>query len=415
MSDSPSQAPKSSPARRTQYTLRDVFTPVFIGISLINFLGMVAYYAAFVVSTSFLTQVHHASTSMAGLATGIVVIGCLVGRFFSGRIVELAGCRTVLAAGVILYMASNIGYLADGGLWYYFFIRFISGVAVGVIGTVTGSVVALITPRPLLGRGISYFSMSTALALCFGPFLGIAFLDILGYEGIFLVCAAISAVSVAIALFLSVPNPPARTAARRISIEDFIAPKLIPFCLLIALFCLGWGCAQAFLASYGKAYDVTGAASLFFLFYAAAVLISRPFTGRIYDSHGPAVIFYPAIASLAAGLGLLWTAWGEWSVLAAGVLMGFGFGNIQSLGQSTAVSMVPRERYTQATSTFYIFFDLGIGAAPYLFGLLAGTLSLAQIFGINALIALAGLPIYRLIARYRTQRPASGEAVNLDD
>ena len=210
-------------------------------------------------------------------------------------------------------------------------------------------------------------------------------------------------------IFLHIDHETVKSRPHPISLSDFIDVRLIPFCLLIGLFCLAWGCTQAFLASYGKQFDVTAAASLFFLFYAAAILISRPFTGKIYDMHGPAVVFYPAIVSLAAGLGLLWGAWGGWCVLAAGVLMGFGFGNIQSLGQATAVSMVPRERYTQATSTFYIFFDLGIGIAPYLFGLFADVLDYADIYGINGLIVLAGIPLYWLLRQSRRARPSQGE------
>ena len=215
---------------------RDLFSLTFIGISLINFLGMVSYYATFVVSTSFLTQTYQSSTSTAGLATGIVVIGCLVGRFFIGRIVNQAGYKRILVLGVILYMLTNFGYLVDEGVALFFAVRFISGVAVGVIGTVTGTVVAVITPKPLLGRGIAYFSMSTALALCFGPFLGIAFLDILGYAGIFMICAGISVVSVVIALLLHIDHEAAKSRPHPISLSDFIDVRLIPFCLLIGLF-----------------------------------------------------------------------------------------------------------------------------------------------------------------------------------
>lgn len=55
--------------------------------------------------------------------------------------------------------------------------------------------------------------------------------------------------------------------------------------------------------------------------------------------------------------------------MAADVLAGLDFGNSQSIAQVSAISMVERDRYGQATSTFYIFFDLGL--APYLAGTLA--------------------------------------------
>lgn len=61
--------------------IKAIFTKTFVAISLINMLGLAGYYAIFVVSTQFLSEVFHASTAVAGLATGIIVIGCLVGRF----------------------------------------------------------------------------------------------------------------------------------------------------------------------------------------------------------------------------------------------------------------------------------------------------------------------------------------------
>lgn len=66
----------------SQSALRAIFSRTFIAISLINMLGMIGYYAIFVVCTRYLMDGFSASASMAGLATGIVVIGCLVGRFF---------------------------------------------------------------------------------------------------------------------------------------------------------------------------------------------------------------------------------------------------------------------------------------------------------------------------------------------
>ena len=76
--------------------LEAIFSKTFVAISLINMLGLAGYYAIFVVSTRYLSEVFHASTGTAGLATGIIVIGCLVGRFFTGSIVHRAGYLRVL-------------------------------------------------------------------------------------------------------------------------------------------------------------------------------------------------------------------------------------------------------------------------------------------------------------------------------
>lgn len=60
-----------------QSALHAIFSRTFVAISLINMLGMIGYYAIFVVCTRYLMDGFSASASTAGLATGIVVIGCL--------------------------------------------------------------------------------------------------------------------------------------------------------------------------------------------------------------------------------------------------------------------------------------------------------------------------------------------------
>lgn len=67
------------PALSSSSALRAIFTRTFVAISLINMLGLAGYYAIFVVSTRYLSEVFHASPAIAGLATGLIVIGCLVG------------------------------------------------------------------------------------------------------------------------------------------------------------------------------------------------------------------------------------------------------------------------------------------------------------------------------------------------
>lgn len=165
--------------------LRAIFSRTFVAISLINMLGMVGYYAIFVICTHFAAEQFGASLAMAGLATGIVVIGCLVGRFFYG--LHHSHCRLSTSA---LYRCCghvfNERSLLDcrrslATLYCSFHLR----LAKGVIGTATGTFVATIVPRHLHGRGIAYYSMSTALALCFGPFIGIALLGTIDYTGIF--------------------------------------------------------------------------------------------------------------------------------------------------------------------------------------------------------------------------------------
>lgn len=394
----------------SQSALRAIFSRTFIAISLINMLGMIGYYAIFVVCTRYLMDGFSASASMAGLATGIVVIGCLVGRFFTGSIIRDVGYRRVLGIGVFFFFLMNVAYFFSHEIWQIFSVRFISGVAMGVIGTATGTYVATIVPRQFHGRGISYFSMSTALALCFGPFIGIALIGSLGYDGIFGIATGLSAVSLLLMWFVIDVTPPKdqKREKKTLSLDDFIDKRLVPFSIFVGIVCLTWGNVQALLADYAKTYDVVAAASSFFLLYAGASLLTRPITGKFYDAHGPVVLIFSTLVLMIVGLLLLASHAGSWVVLLAGAIMGLGFGNFQSLSQVSGISLVPRERFAQATSTIFIFFDLGVGMAPYLSGFLVQPVGYAGIFAINAAVVALTIPLYWIVWKKRPQKPNVG-------
>lgn len=389
-----------------QSALRAIFSRTFIAISLINMLGMIGYYAIFVVCTRYLMDGFSASASTAGLATGTVVIGCLVGRFFTGSVIRDVGYRRVLGIGVFFFFLMNVAYFFSHEIWQIFSVRFISGVAMGVIGTATGTYVATIVPRQFHGRGISYFSMSTALALCFGPFIGIALIGSLGYDGIFGIATGLSAVSLLLMWFVIDVTPPKdqKREKKTLSLDDFIDKRLVPFSIFVGIVCLTWGNVQALLADYAKTYDVVAAASSFFLLYAGASLLTRPITGKFYDAHGPVVLIFSTLVLMIVGLLLLASHAGSWVVLLAGAIMGLGFGNFQSLSQVSGISLVPRERFAQATSTIFIFFDLGVGMAPYLSGFLVQPVGYAGIFAINAAVVALTIPLYWIVWKKRPQK-----------
>ena len=61
--------------------LREICNRNFNVVTLINLLVMTAYYLIFVTSTSYAREAYLASLSTAGFTAGIMVIGCLAGRF----------------------------------------------------------------------------------------------------------------------------------------------------------------------------------------------------------------------------------------------------------------------------------------------------------------------------------------------
>ena len=128
--------------------------------------------------------------------------------------------------------------------------------------------------------------------------------------------------------------------------------------------------------------------------YAAAALGTRPFSGHILDHYGENVVFYPALLLMALAMALLAVAETSASFLFAAFLLGVGFGNFQSAGQAVSLTLVTRSRFAQATTTFFLFFDLGIGLGPYLFGFLVPVAGYEGMFCGLAVTALVAACLY---------------------
>ena len=74
-----------------------------------------------------------------------------------------------------------------------------------------------------------------------------------------------------------------------------------------------------------------------------------------------------------------------------------GFANFQSVGQAVSLSLVSRSRFAQATTTFYIFFDLGIGLGPYIFGFFIPVVGYSGMYLLLCMVALTAVAVYRLV------------------
>ncbi len=369
----------------------------FLVVTCINLLLMTDYYLIFVTGTAHVQKSFGVSLSTAGLTSGIMVIGCLAGRFITGNQLSIFGGKPCLLAGTLLFTASIGGLYLVHTLPMLFLQRFTAGFGIGVAGTASGAIVAYVVPVRFHGLGIGLFTMSAALALALGPFLGISLSALYGYGTLTQVSSGISLLCLIIFCFLR-NLPPMRHPSRpAFSIYSYIDPRVVRFSLVALVVCPSYGCIQAFLPSFAAEHGLTTAASLFFLCYAGAAMLTRPHSGRLFDHHGEHVVLYPALLITALALYVLSRTDTATGLLCAGLLLGVGFANFQSVGQAVSLSLVSRSRYAQATTTFYIFFDLGIGLGPYIFGRFIPTVGYDGMYLTLSLVVLASVGIYRMV------------------
>jgi MFS family permease len=348
-----------------------LWTKDFIVVSSVNFVLTLIFYLLMVTIAVYAVDEYHASTSQAGLVTGIFIIGTLCGRLFIGRTIDIIGRKRTLVIGLILFTITTSLYFVQLGIGFLLFTRFIHGVTLGMASTASGTIVAQIIPKARRGEGIGYFSMSATLATAIGPFIGLYMSQHTTFQIIFSFCLALGFICFITGLFVYVPKleyTASTTETKGFKLSNFIEPKALPIALITLAVAFCYSSVLSFINFYAMEINLVQTASFFFIVYAAAVLVSRPFTGRLMDIKGANFIMYPAFVLFAAGLVILSQVSNGLTLLFAGVLIGLGFGNMQSVTQAIAVKLTPASRMGLATSTFFIFLDAGLGFGPYVLG-----------------------------------------------
>jgi MFS family permease len=377
-----------------------LWTKDFIIVSSVNFLLTLVFYLLIVIIGVYAVDEYHASTSQAGLVTGIFIVGTLIGRLFIGRIMDSIGLKRTLFIGLILYILTTSLYFIHLGITFLLITRLLHGITLGIASTATGTIVAQIIPKRRKGEGIGYYSMSSTLSTAIGPFIGLYMSQHTNTQLIFSLCLALGIFSLITAFFVYVPaleGSTKTTEIKGVKLSHFIEPKAVPIALITLIIGFCYSSVLSFINFYAIEIDLVSAASFFFLVYSVAVLISRPFTGRLMDVKGANYVMYPAFVLFTAGMLLLGFAHSSITLLVAGILIGLGFGNMQSCTQAIAVKLTPPHRMGLATSTFFIFLDAGLGFGPYLLGFFLPFTSYSTLYMILGVVVLVSSGLYFLL------------------
>ena len=104
-SEAPSPNKPTAAGRRVPQRRVPLWTKDFTLGTLVNFLLMVNYYGLMVVIADYAMKTYHASASVAGSAASIFIIGALIARLVSGRVMDRVGRKRLLVGGAVFEVA----------------------------------------------------------------------------------------------------------------------------------------------------------------------------------------------------------------------------------------------------------------------------------------------------------------------
>lgn len=380
-----------------------LWTPNFILISLVNFQLVLVFYLLVIVIVGYSVAELGTTTAQAGLVSGLFIVGTLFGRLIIGKLLNRLGLKITLVAGLTGFLLFSGLYLIPAKLEILLGIRLMHGFMMGVASTVLGTVIAQTIPATRRGEGIGYFSMSSTLGTAIGPFLGIWLMSNFNYQVIFVFTSVVALSCLICSLFIQPPQIKITNPVNHIEnqsssrLAQYIEPKALPISMIVLIVATCYSGVLSFIHFYAKEINLVETASFFFLMYAIAILLSRPFTGPLMDRKGENIIIYPAIVIMALGILLLSQAHNATMLLASAALLGFGFGNLQSVCQTIAVKSTSLQRMGLATSTFFIALDAGLGFGPYFLGMLLDQIGYRQLYLYSAVLTISCLIWYYLL------------------
>ena len=381
-----------------------LFNKGFISITLINFVVYLVYYLLIVIIAVIAQSELHATLGQAGLASGIYIIGTLLARLFIGKKLEVMGRKAVLRYGALFYLATTVAYLYMPIIPMLYLVRLLNGFAYGALSTATNAIVTAYIPKSRYGEGINYYGLSTSLAAAIGPLIGLLLLNLTNFRFIVIFSIVLVLLTTIACFAFPVKNivltKENREAINKWTFDSFIEKKVIFIAFVAFLMGLSYSSVLAFLSSYVKVIHLVEISSLFFVVYALVITVTRPLSGKIFDSLGEKFVMYPSYLFLTAGLILLSITDSSWMLLLSGGLIGLGYGTFMSNGQAVALKqVVSNHRIGVALSTYFIGLDLGLGVGPFVLGELRSLFSFQEVYLIAAVLPIVCLVLYMISRR----------------
>lgn len=336
--------------------------------------------------------------SAAGFAASAFVVGALFARIFAGKYADLMGRHRTVILSLVVYALCSAAYLVVDDYPTLILVRMIHGAAIGFGTTALNAGVFSLIPHARRGEGAGYYMIANSLPQALGPLLGLQLSHTLGFETVFIAATAIAVTALVLALLVRLPEAPRRR--RRLRTELLLRPgdvldrRAFPIALISLVTSAAFGTVITFLDSFSQREGMGNVASWYFLVFAAAVMVTRLFVGRIQDRRGDNAAVYPAMAVFVVSLGLLAWSPNEAVVLFSAVCAGFGHGTLMPVMQAIIASAVSAARVSIGISTFFILSDIGFGASPLLLGPLAELSGYRLMFAVCAGLLVVGLLLY---------------------
>ena len=370
-------------------TKQKIWTKDFTLIVIANFFIFAAFQMTLPTLPLFVQEIG-ASDRWIGIVVGIFTFSALLIRPTAGKMLDTKGRAPVFLTGLVIFVISMFSLAASYTIAILLLVRIMLRAGWGLSSTSSGTIATDLVPKERRGEGLGYYGLSGNIALAFGPALGLFLTDHISFTMLFSICGILGFTALMLALNIRYkkgekPEQDPKTKDTYVPRFDIVEKRALPAASLLFFITVTFGGIATFLPVYTfqKGFD-SQYIQFYFVIYAAFLMLSRLFAGRLYDRKGIAVVFVPGSLSIIAAMIMLGFLPNPAYLFIAAALYGFGFGCVQPALQAWAVNRSENNRRGMANATYFSAFDLGVGFGAMMYGFIAEAFGYSTIYFTSA-------------------------------
>ncbi len=330
-----------------------------------------------------------ASSSVAGLITGALLLGTVAAEAVAAAAIRRFGYRTVIAAGAVLLGGPALAMLVPETQAVMIGVSLVRGLGFGLCGVASGALTATLLPPERRGEGLGLLGIVTGIPVIVALPAGIW----LAGHHLAGVAAALAAAAGLVPLVAirwlpggrelrDIAGTTAQPAAR-----GRRAGGALRLPLIFAAATIAAGVLDSLLPLVKEIPSSLTSAAL--LVQAIVATLSRWQAGKRGDRYGHARLLIPALAVAALGMAAMMVLGSPVVIFAGMVLFGAGFGVIEN---ATFALLLEQQPEAKASALWNLAYDAGYGAGPALFGLICVWTGYPAAFALTGVLILAVVP-----------------------
>lgn len=352
------------------------------------------------------------STAIAGLFHGLMTFSSAASGPVTGVISDRIGHRPVLITVSLILAVFSLSYAFITDYHVMLAVVVVHGCFWSALLAASGAYMTATIPESRRAEGLSYWGLSTVLAIGVAPALGFW----VYHYGWFVLCLEIAALNLIMAAIAwSLPddrdeaaslapesgmNP--GTGAWPTSVREFVRSHVewavFQLSITTALIAFGYAALTTFSALFADELGVAPR-SLFLSVMAVTTVLGRLIVGRALDVIGPRRVLVPCLMIPSVGLLLLSVADGRTIFMISALIFGAGFGLMHPAFTTYVLGHVPQRRRGAAFGAMLAAFDTGIGLGASVLGVVIHGYGFRVAFLLAGLLAALSVPYFLFVER----------------